>query len=298
MMDRTEQDRSLAKQAKEAAPMNTEKYPWLTDLTSEEATEAIQKARAQFKSTGAVIFSNFITEHALQQCVEDATAQEDSAFTTDDTHTAYLTPIDPSCADHSVYNHEMRTQVASVAFDELAPKSQLAELYKDPILLQLVSAIVEKDLYLSEDPIGCCSINVFRPSYHHSFHFDESEFSTTLMLQEAASLETGLFQYTDPLRDGPDDLALTAVAATIREYDKHSSVDFAELHDNTSPPKLHTLNFQAGTLSIFSGSRSLHRVTKVQGSRSRLVAVLTFATRPGFRNSSKVQKLFWGRSAP
>jgi hypothetical protein len=285
MMDRTEQDRSLAKQAKEAAPMNTEKYPWLTDLTSEEATEAIQKARAQFKSTGAVIFSNFITEHALQQCVEDATAQEDSAFTTDDTHTAYLTPIDPSCADHSVYNHEMRTQVASVAFDELAPKSQLAELYKDPILLQLVSAIVEKDLYLSEDPIG-------------SFHFDESEFSTTLMLQEAASLETGLFQYTDPLRDGPDDLALTAVAATIREYDKHSSVDFAELHDNTSPPKLHTLNFQAGTLSIFSGSRSLHRVTKVQGSRSRLVAVLTFATRPGFRNSSKVQKLFWGRSAP
>jgi hypothetical protein len=133
------------------------------------------------------------------------------------------------------------------------------------------------------------------------------------MLQEAACPETGLFQYTDPLRDGPDDLALPAVAAAIREYDdSHSSLDvdfdFAELqhlHDSTNtlpksslPPKLHTLNFRPGTLSIFSGSRSLHRVTTVEGPRSRLVAVLTFATRPGFRNSAKVQKLFWGRSAP
>jgi hypothetical protein len=285
--------------------MNTVKYPWLSDLTSPEATKAIQKARAQFQSTGAVIFANFITELALEECVDDATAQEDGAFTTDDTHTAYLSPSDPSRADNSVYNHEMRTQVASVAFDELSAESRLAELYKDPLLLQLVSSIVQKDLYLSEDPIGCCSINVFRPTYHHSFHFDESEFSTTLMLQEAACPGTGLFQYTDPLRDGPGDLALPAVAAAVRTYDDSPSsldVDFAESaspsHLLVSAPKLHTLNFRPGTLSIFSGSRSLHRVTTVEGPRSRLVAVLTFATFPGFRNSAKVQKLFWGRSIP
>jgi hypothetical protein len=115
--------------------MNTVTYPWLSDLTSPEATEAIQKARAQFKSTGAVIFANFITEHALKQCVDDATAN-DSAFTANDTHTAYLAPNDPSHADDSVYNHETRTRVASVAFDELPAKSRLAELHKDPILLQ------------------------------------------------------------------------------------------------------------------------------------------------------------------
>jgi hypothetical protein len=282
--------------------MNTDKYPWLNDLTSPKAAEAIDNARKQFHNTGAVTFPNFLTEKALEECVKDATAQEDSAFTTDDTHTAYLAPPDASYLDNSVYNHEMRTQVASVAFDELTQGSKLAELYKNPTMLQLVSSIVQKQLYLSEDPIGCCSINVFRPMYHHSFHFDESEFSTTLMLQEAERPDTGLFQYTDPLRDTSTDLTLSQVAATIRAHDTKSNVDFAELLPTTRqqaqpPPKLRTLDFRAGTLSIFSGSRSLHRVTKVEGSRSRLVAVLTFATRPGFRNSAKVQELFWGRSS-
>ena len=64
------------------------------------------------------------------------------------------------------------------------------------------------------------------------------------------------------------------------------------------PPVLHTLEFEPGTLSIFAGSKSLHRVTKVEGNQSRLVAVLTFASQPGFRNTPKVQKLFWGRSVP
>lgn len=287
--------------------MNIEKYPWFSDLTSPEASEAIQKAQDQFHKTGAVIFPDFLTEHALQECVNDATEQENAAFTTDDSHTAYLKPADPTLPDSSVYNHEMRTQVASIAFDELSTGSQLAELYKNPKLLQLVSSIVDKKLYLSEDPIGCCSVNVFRPTYHHSFHFDESEFSTTLMLQQAQDTNTGLFQYTDPLRDSPDDLAAVKVAAALREYDDTNSngvADFAELLPNTSSdntnieaPKLHTLDFRAGTLSIFSGSQSLHRVTRVQGACSRLVAVLTFATRPGFRNSAKVQELFWGRSS-
>ena len=130
----------------------------------------------------------------------------------------------------------MRTQVASIAFDELPKSSTLAEVYRNPSLRELVARIVGKrEIYLSEDPLGCCSINVFRPGYHHSFHFDESEFSvsvslnyipyylislmkltidlsfkTTLMLQEASKEGTGLFQYTRPLRDRPAALRLPA----------------------------------------------------------------------------------------
>jgi len=188
--------------------MNTEKYPWLRDLTSHEAAEAIENAREQFEKTGAVIFQDFLTEQSLNSCVIDARAQEDDAFTTDDTHTAYLKPKDSRRSEHSVYNHEMRTQVASIAFDELPADSQLSKLYRNPTLLQLVSSIVQRKLFLSEDPLGCCSINVFRPNYHHSFHFDESEFSTTLMLQEASDTASGLFQYTHPLRESSDDLVL------------------------------------------------------------------------------------------
>lgn len=280
--------------------MNFERYPWLADLTCQEATLAIRKAREQYKIIGAVTFEYFITEEALSRCVREAREQEDDAFTTDDTHTAHLLPIDSSTFPlDSVRNHEMRTQVASIAFDELPEDSELSALYRHPVLRELVARIVHEQgdtLYLSEDPLGCCSINVFRPQYHHSFHFDESEFSTTLMLQEASVRGTGLFQYTHPLRETPDNLALETVAATLRSYDE-TTTDTPFCEAFVPPPSLHTLKFMPGTLSIFSGSKSLHRVTKVEGDCSRLVAVLTFASQPGFRNSAKVQKLFWGRSA-
>jgi hypothetical protein len=204
----------------------------------------------------------------------------------------------------------MRTQVASIAYDELSDDSELRKLYNNKKLRDLVAAVVNKPfLHVSEDPLGACSINVFRPNMHHSFHFDESEFSTTLMLQCDTNQNnndsgSGLFQYTHPLRSSPDDLALQDVAATLKAYDNNIDDNdtpnnacscFLE-DDGRAPPLLHTLDFAPGTLSIFSGSKSLHRVTRVLGPPSRLVAVLTFASEPGFCNSPEVQRMFWGRS--
>ena len=309
--------------------MNFERYPWLADLSSSEAKRAIEEAKVSYKQTGAVTFPDFLSQSALDSSIQDAREQQSTAFTTDDVHTAYLRPINQNTDPNSVENHEMRTQVASIAFDELPKSSTLAEVYRNPSLRELVARIVGKrEIYLSEDPLGCCSINVFRPGYHHSFHFDESEFSvsvslnyipyylislmkltidlsfkTTLMLQEASKEGTGLFQYTRPLRDRPDDLALEVVAKTITRYDKSSNSTLLEAQSpnedvgDLETPPLHTLDFVPGTLSIFAGSKSLHRVTKVEGNCSRLVAVFTFASQPGFQNTPEVQKMFWGRSS-
>ena len=288
--------------------MNFEFYPWLRDLSSPEAREALEGARQTYLDVGAVTLPNFVTPQALETMAAQARAAEDDAFTTDSTHTAYLTNVDLERFDKaSVFNHAMRTQVASTAFDELPPHSPLAALYRHDTLLQLVSWIVTgkfDQLFLSADPLGACSINVFRPNYHHSFHFDESVFSTTLMLQEASEADSGLFQYTPPLRANKSNLALTEVAAAIQAYDKETPIPapFAEIDqhhqdkNHDQPPLLRTLDFSAGTLSIFSGSRSLHRVTRVRGTRSRLVAVLTYGTQPGFCNSGKWDTLEWQAS--
>lgn len=160
--------------------MNFETYPWLSDLSSPEATAAMEEARASYRQTGAVTFPGFLGSSALEACRKDALRQESTAFTTDDIHTAYLRPTNSEKDQRSVENLEMRTQVASIAFDELPENSILGAVYKNPTLRNLVARIVgKKDVYLSDDPLGCCSINVFRPGYHHSFHFDESEFSVS-----------------------------------------------------------------------------------------------------------------------
>ena len=305
--------------------MNFERYPWLgawgpgtSDVSASQtsssadaarlrllAKEQIQAARKQYQSTGAVTFPEFVSPSALASMLKDCAAAEDEAFATDDKHTPHQLPLDPNFQPpNSVRNLQMRTRVASIAYDELPKESELVELYRHPTLLALVSAITgSEQIYLSEDSLGACSVNVFRPSYAHSFHFDESEFSTTIMIREANVEGSGLFQYTPPLRETSDDLALEAVGQTIRTYcleeKEYKDLTFPEGVDKAARecPPLHTLEFRPGTLSIFSGSKSLHRVTAIRGSVSRLTAVLTFSKMPGFRNSKAVQEMFWGRSA-
>lgn len=171
--------------------MNEALYPWLKDTSgadgdslfaSAEAQSAILLARDKMKNEGAVKFSNFLTEAALENAANDLHQKEDNAFTTNVVHTAYLKDADlHAYPKNSVFNHQMRTIVASTAYDQLSPDSVLRKLYHDPRLLKLVSCIVERPLYLSEDPLGCCSVNVFRPDYHHSFHFDESEGTNSIL---------------------------------------------------------------------------------------------------------------------
>lgn len=68
------------------------------------------------------------------------------------------------------------------------------------------------------------------------------------------------------------------------------------IREDDPPEMAKTLEFEPGTLSIFQGSQCLHRVTKCNGDKNRLVAVLCFSTRPHQKNSPQVQEMFWGRS--
>ena len=166
----------------------------------------------------------------------------------------------------------MRTRVASTAYDELDEGGALKRLYQYDAFVQFVGAVTSQPrLYRLADPLGACSINVFRPGWHHAWHFDESEFTTTLSLQQAE--RGGEFEFTPPLRRSQAELAEPAVARILNERSPY-------------------------TLQIFAGRYSLHHVKRVadDATRERLVAVMCFATEPGKVNSAAVQQMFWGRS--
>jgi hypothetical protein len=74
--------------------MNYEVYPWLDDLDGAVGQAAIAEARQRYLSKGAVTLPHFLTPSALQACVTEARHAEDEAFTTNDTHTAYLCDAD------------------------------------------------------------------------------------------------------------------------------------------------------------------------------------------------------------
>ena len=211
-----------------------------------------------------------------------------SAFETDDTHNAYqLSDTDATLPTSHVRNQQMRTRVASTACDELDPGRAIRALYACDELLGLVKAITGRSVHRLADPLGAASINVFRSGWSHAWHYDESEFTVTLSLVQAA--EGGAFEFTEPLRRSVDDLAYETTAAVINGHSEYG-VEPA----GARCPAVRAAPFAPGTLQIFAGRSSLHRVSKVEG--ERLVAVYCFSDVAGFVNSPEVQRMFWGRA--
>ena len=56
-----------------------------------------------------------------------------------------------------------------------------------------------------------------------------------------------------------------------------------------------TLSMDAGALVLFRGRNSIHRVTPVKGSRTRMLVVLAYNTKPGISLSESARMTFYGR---
>ncbi|CAH0370342.1 unnamed protein product [Pelagomonas calceolata] len=266
--------------------VNLERYP-IGDLRSAEGRALVEKARSDLAATGCASFPCFLMEAALSDAVAEATAAAPSAFATDDTHNAYQLSTDAKLGPEHVRNKQMRTRVASTACDELDSSRAIRALYASDELLGLVKAITGKNAHRLADPLGAASINVFRSGWAHAWHYDESEFTVTLSLVQAA--EGGAFEFTEPLRRSVDDLAFETTAAVINDHS-----EYAVEPAGAACPSVRTAPFAPGTLQIFAGRTSLHRVSEVKG--ERLVAVYCFSDIEGFVNSPEVQRMFWGRA--
>jgi hypothetical protein len=268
----------------EATPLTTAadlvdlaRYP-IADLSSPAAQRAILDYRRQLAETGVALLNGFLTPQATAAMAAEARAHAGRVFFCDSTHNVYLEPDDGAFPPDHPRRRRLHTVVGSIAYDLLPAESPLRRLYNWDNLLEFVRQVLGRPaLYRLADPLGALSINVFRPGGHHSWHFDETEYTTTIMLQEAE--QGGHFEYLPHLR-----------RADAGEYDTVRRVLDGNEHD------VQRLPFTAGSLSIFAGRVSMHRVTEILGDRLRLVAVLAFNGKPNVTNSDEVRRLFWGRT--
>lgn len=133
-------------------------------------------------------------------------------------------------------------------------------------------------LYPMDDPLACLNVMTYRDGEALNWHFDRSEFTTTLLLQ--APTEGGHFEYRTELRDD-NDPNYEGVGAFLQ-------------HDN---PDLQQLVVSAGTLNVFRGKNTLHRVSPVKGSRDRIVTVFSYYETKGVQFSDEENRGFYGRKA-
>jgi hypothetical protein len=128
-----------------------------------------------------------------------------------------------------------------------------------------------------DDPMARVNVQASRAGEALNWHFDRSEFTTTILLQ--AALSGGELEYRTNLRtaDSPN---YDGVAALLRGED----------------PLVQQVRLQPGALNVFRGVNTLHRVVPVQGPRERIVAIFAFFDRPGVTMTAAEQVGFYGRS--
>ena len=254
------------------------RYP-IVDIHSGAGKAFAEKSRQEYVNTGLCMLPGFIKPDSLSQIASEAESMRSDAYFCKSSHNAYLDDTTPSDAEDDATAIQEQTFVGSVPYDKIDRNSQLSQLYQwDPLKDFIGHVLGKQPFYRFADPFGACSINVFVDGGEHGWHFDESEFTVTLMLQKPT--QGGAFEYVPLIRGLDNEKQLVA---DILKGDRSDVVE---------------LPFTAGTLLIFGGRQTLHRVTRVSGNKARLVPVLCYSEAPDVVNSESVRKLFWGRTGP
>ena len=168
----------------------------------------------------------------------------------------------------------------AVAYDLIPLDSPLRRLYEWGPLTEFIGAILRcGPVYRYADPFGALNLAVMGEGDELQWHFDQADFVVSLAIQSA---EAGGDFEVAPLVRAPGD----------EKYDDVAAV----LAGDTS--RVVTLPMTPGTLLIFQGRHSLHRVTPVRGARLRHVGLLAYDTKPGRVGSDLLRQDRYGRTAP
>jgi hypothetical protein len=142
-------------------------------------------------------------------------------------------------------------------------------------MLDFLSAVTERSIYRNQDPYQSLNISVMNRGGCQQWHFDSGDMVITLLLQEPEG--GGIFEYAPAIRTESDE-NFDAVQRVL---------------DGCSEQVIQN-RLQAGTLSLFRGHYSLHRVTAVEGERRRLQAILGYSTKPDLLGSKASSILHYG----
>jgi hypothetical protein len=258
--------------------VDLERYP-IDDPAAPQYGAVVQACRYQLGDTGVAQLPGFLTPAAVTQMIALTDQLIAAAWASEASHTVYFEPAtDSEGPDHprALLQHSAKK---AIAFDQIPAGAPIRRLYESDDLTAFIAAILGKrTLYRSADPLDALEIAVFAAGDELGWHFDNSEFSVTVMYQQAEA--GGHFDYYPGLR-GEHDQNYPAVQKVLQG----------------SPAGLLRLPGDPGTLAVFRGQHALHRVTPVSGPRPRINSVLTYGEHPGMKLTELTQKLFYGRTA-
>jgi hypothetical protein len=241
--------------------------------------DLVADLRDRLAHDGVCELPGFVRPQAVSEAVAEALVLAEDWFATDEQHSAYFEPIDPSAAHDDPRGIRLRSSKKQIAYDQIPRDSGVRRLYESEQTVRFIAGLLGlNQLYRLDDPLAALGYAYMEQGDTLAWHFDRSEFAVTLMLQAAD--DGGAFEYVPNVRS--DDDERPQLVAAVLDGDRSQVI---------------SLEPQPGTLTLFRGRRSLHRVSPVLGETVRVNAVLAYGGRPGMRLNELTQRLFYGRVA-
>ena len=176
------------------------------------------------------------------------------------------------------YHTDVNANLDVVAYDQFPADSVIRALYEwDPLMHFVARVLGEKELFRYADPFGALNLAVMRDGHELGWHFDQTDFVVSIALQP--SLNGGHFENVPRIRSIENENADTVSA--IRNGERH---DLVRIEPMTP-----------GTLMVFNGRWSYHRVSQVHGNIPRHVALLAYDTKPGTDSNNELKLGRYGR---
>ena len=261
-----------------AGIVDVDRYPIHLNDGSDAALEVVARYRDEMAANGVAVLTGFVLSSAMELIVEEANRLAPLGHFSETFSSPYLSAPDPALPSADPRSRAQRAALSAVAFDEFGPESLLVRLYESSLLRGFLASVLGVDqLHSYADPLGAMSLAVMVDGDELGWHFDFSEFVVSLGIQSPT--EGGTFDVVPRLRSADDPNEAAVIEVLDGDLDR-----------------VVTLPLEPGTLMIFAGRNSMHSVSPIRGDVERLVALLSYDTRPGTDSTDELKMVRYGRT--
>jgi len=246
--------------------VNLERYP-IDALDTDRGRELISWCRAQFVDSVSCELPAFIRPDAIESVINDVESREAHAFRSSRQRSAYgfYSPSHsetPEVSEDDPHAALQWRDVCYLGYDEFDAGSVLHALYESEEVCAFSAAVLGlPEVHTVADPLMAAPISLHYEGCQLGWHCDTQEFTITVMFRTSEA--GGLFEYV-PLA-GPGDANFECVPEVF----------------NGDRTLVRSVDIQPGSIVLFRGANTLHRVTPTQGGKPRVLCVFHLEQKPG-----------------
>lgn len=229
-----------------------------------------------FSNDGILVFDNFIQQDVLLGLEKEAMSLCQDAYRSSTAYNPFIDAYE-NVASERLRNIQFTTEKSCICYDQIPENSALKFLYQSEEFQSFLSRILwVENFYPYADPLWGININYYDPGDSLEWHYDNCSFTITLLLKK------------------PDAWWSYEYFANER-YDDAWKEDYQKLENMISGALLpKSVDLEEGTLVIFRGTESLHRVTPIERGQ-RILVTFCYNLYEGISLSEKSRMTFFGR---